>query len=262
MIADGPRTLSPFPSQPTCPSCTILENIIRGKTERRKLYLCVFCKQCSLFYTSGSPFFLLSNFSFTSWRRGGGGGAGELPLWDAKVLPVHCAAGCQVKLGSTGSVSVKKSILDGRLLPGKSVLIPGLILDQRLQQNDMPLAWKWTHSAVEIGWKCVRWLPRLVVLTLLSEGTEGVAAMNEASISRTETTPPWPRSGLKAIVVQRLQMLSNKVKGICPACALSCVFHKAWRMRISENKTRILFPSSLYSTVRKKSRWDALLMRE
>lgn len=60
MIADGPRTLSPFPSQPTCPSCTILENIIRGKTERRKLYLCVFCKQCSLFYTSGSPFFSLS----------------------------------------------------------------------------------------------------------------------------------------------------------------------------------------------------------
>ena len=58
MIADGPRTLSPSPSQPyTCPSCTILENIIRGKTERRKLYLCVFCKQCSLFYTSGSPFF-------------------------------------------------------------------------------------------------------------------------------------------------------------------------------------------------------------
>lgn len=61
MIADSPRTLSPFPSQPyTCPSCTILENIIRGKTERRKLYLSVFCKQRSLFYTSGSPFF----FSF------------------------------------------------------------------------------------------------------------------------------------------------------------------------------------------------------
>lgn len=52
---------------------------------------------------------------------------------------VHCAAGCQVKLGTTGSVSVKKSILDGRLLPGKSVLIPGLILDQRLRRNDMPL---------------------------------------------------------------------------------------------------------------------------
>lgn len=55
----------------------------------------------------------------------------------------------------------------------------------------------------------------------LSEGTEGVAAVNEASISRTETTPPWPRSGLKAIVVQRLQMLSSEVKGICP---LSPVF--------------------------------------
>lgn len=120
----------------------------------------------------------IPNLSFTSWRKGGGG---ELPLWDAKVLPVHCAAGCQVKLGSTGSVSVKKSILDGRLLPGKSVLIPGLILDQRLLQNDMPLAWKWTHSAVEIGWKCVRWLPRLVVLTLWARGTEGVAAANEAS---------------------------------------------------------------------------------
>lgn len=52
---------------------------------------------------------------------------------------VHCAVCCQVKLGSTGSVSVKKSILDGRLLPGKSVLIPGLILDQRLRWNDMPL---------------------------------------------------------------------------------------------------------------------------
>ena len=36
-------------------------------------------------------------------------------------------------------MSVKKSILDGRLLPGKSVLIPGLILDQRLRRNDMPL---------------------------------------------------------------------------------------------------------------------------
>lgn len=36
-------------------------------------------------------------------------------------------------------MSVKKSILDGRLLPRKSVLIPGLILDQRLWRNDMPL---------------------------------------------------------------------------------------------------------------------------
>lgn len=57
MIADGSRTLSFLPLRRTCPSCTILENIIRGKTERQKLYLCVFCKQCSLFYTSGSPFF-------------------------------------------------------------------------------------------------------------------------------------------------------------------------------------------------------------
>lgn len=57
MIADGSRTLSFFPLSHTCPSCTTLENIIRGKTERQKLYLCVFCKQCSLFYTSGSPFF-------------------------------------------------------------------------------------------------------------------------------------------------------------------------------------------------------------
>lgn len=41
MIADSPRTLSPFPSQPyTCPSCTILENIIRGKTETDALPLC------------------------------------------------------------------------------------------------------------------------------------------------------------------------------------------------------------------------------
>lgn len=113
-------------------------------------------------------FFPLPNLSFISWREGGGGGG--LPLWDAKVLPVHCAAGCQIKLGSTGSVSVKKSILDGRLLPGKSVLIPGLILDQRLWQNDMPLAWKWTHSAVEIGWKCVRWLPGWLFLTLWERG--------------------------------------------------------------------------------------------
>lgn len=39
-------------------------------------------------------------------------------------------------------MSVKKSILDGRLLPRKSVLIPGLIRDQRLLQNDMPLVRK------------------------------------------------------------------------------------------------------------------------
>lgn len=39
-------------------------------------------------------------------------------------------------------MSVKKSILDGRLLPGKSVLILGLIHDQRLLQNDMPLVRK------------------------------------------------------------------------------------------------------------------------
>lgn len=69
MIADGPRTLSSFPSQPyTCPSCTILENIIRGKTETEKLYLGVFCKQCSLFYTSGSPFSPPPGLSFTSLR--------------------------------------------------------------------------------------------------------------------------------------------------------------------------------------------------
>ncbi|CAB1448662.1 unnamed protein product [Pleuronectes platessa] len=47
-----------------------------------------------------------------------------------------------------------------------------------------------------------------------SGGTEGVAAANEASgptpFSGTETTPPWPQSILKAIVVQRLQMHSTK----------------------------------------------------
>lgn len=238
-----------LPLSLTCPSCTTLENIIRGKTERRKLYLSVFCKQHSLFYTSGSPFFSFffllfpsqSLFRLMETRKEEGGGGGELPLWEAKVLPVHCAAGCQVKLGSTGSVSVKKSILDGRLLPGKSVLIPGLILDQRLQQNDMPLAWKWTHSAVEIGWKCVRWLPRLLVLTVGARGGLKVwLPANEASISRAETTPPWPpRSGLKAFVVRRLQMPSNKVeKAFCrqpvrPSVPLlSPVFlHKAWGTR-------------------------------
>lgn len=159
--------------------------------------------------------FLPISLSLTSWREGGG----KLPLWDAKVLPVHCAPSCQVKLGSTGSVSVKKSILDGRLLPGKSVLIPGLILDQRLQQNDMPLARKWTHSAVEIGWKCVRWLPRLVVLTLWARGLKVWLLWMRPradSISRTETSPRWTQSILKAIVVQRLQMHSTKVKCICP----------------------------------------------
>lgn len=234
MIADGPRTLSPSPSQPyTCPSCTILENIIRGKTERRKLYLCVFCKQCSLFYTSGSPFFFLLNLSFTSWR-GGAGGGGELPLWDAKVLPVHCAAGCQVKLGSTGSVSVKKSILDGRLLPGKSVLIPGLILDQRLQQNDMPLAWKWTHSAVEIGWKCVRWLPRFVVLTLWARG-DWRCGCREWGLHFQNSSA--------ALGVFSRPLLSGSCKCLPPTtCLLSPVFsikHKNLKIK------------HLYSTVRK-----------
>lgn len=166
-----------LPLSLTCPSCTTLEKIIRGKTERRKLYLSVFCKQCSFVLYIWESFFSSFPISLSPPWRGGGGG--ELPLWDAKVLPVHCAAGCQVKLGSTGSVSVKKSILDGRLLPGKSVLIPGLILDQRLQQNDMPLARKWTHSAVEIGWKCVRRLPRLVVLTLWARGLEVWLPANE-----------------------------------------------------------------------------------
>lgn len=78
----------------------------------------------------------------------------ELPRCSQTIVQNHC----QVKLGSTDSMSVKKSILDGRLLPGKSVLIPGLIRDQRLLQNDMPLVRKWTHSTLEIGWKYVRWL--------------------------------------------------------------------------------------------------------
>lgn len=203
-------------------------------------------------------FFSLPNLSFTSWREGGGGG--ELPLWDAKVLPVHCAAGCQVKLGSTGSVSVKKSILDGRLLPGKSVLIPGLILDQRLQQNDMPLAWKWTHSAVEIGWKCVRWLPWLVVLTLWARGTEGVAAANEAS---GPTPFPEQRQLHRGLRVFSRPLLSSSCKCIPPRwnafarrSGLSCVFHKAWHeeREKSENKTRIFFyplPLSLLNSEKK-----------
>uniref|UniRef100_A0A8C0G063 Uncharacterized protein n=1 Tax=Bubo bubo TaxID=30461 RepID=A0A8C0G063_BUBBB len=62
----------------------------------------------------------------------------ELPRCSQPIVQNHC----QVKLGSTDSMSVKKSILDGRLLPGKSVLIPGLIRDQRLLQNDMPLVRK------------------------------------------------------------------------------------------------------------------------
>lgn len=78
----------------------------------------------------------------------------ELPRCSQAIVQNHC----QVKLGSTDSMSVKKSILDGRLLPGKSVLIPGLIRDQRLLQNDMPLVRKWTHSILEIGWKYVSWL--------------------------------------------------------------------------------------------------------
>lgn len=164
------NTLPLFHLSLTCPTCTILENIIRGKTERGGSFSSLFSVSNALcFIRLGVIFLPLPNLSFTSWTGGGGGG---LLLWGSKVLPVHCAAGCQVKLGSTGSVSVKKSIRDGRLLPGKSVLIPGLILDQRLLQNDMPLAWKWTHSAVEIGWKCVRWLPRLLVLTLQARGLE------------------------------------------------------------------------------------------
>lgn len=78
----------------------------------------------------------------------------ELPRCSQAIVQNHC----QVKLGSTDSMSVKKSILDGRLLPGKSVLIPGLIHNQRLLQNDMPLVGKWTHSILEIGWKYVSWL--------------------------------------------------------------------------------------------------------
>lgn len=78
----------------------------------------------------------------------------ELPRCCEAIVQNHC----QVKLGSTDSMSVKKSILDGRLRPGKSVLIPGLIRDQSLLQNDMPLVRKWKHSSLEIGWKYVSWL--------------------------------------------------------------------------------------------------------
>lgn len=203
----------------------------------------------SLFSLRNALCFLFFLFYFYIWepflplfhicRREGGG---TLPLWDTKVLPVHCAAGCQVKLGSTGSASVKKSILDGRLLSGKSVLIPGLILDQKLLQNDMPLAWKWTHSAVEIGWKCVRWLPRLAVWT------GGSCTSSPAA----ETTPAW--TTLKAIVVRRLQMHSAKVKCIYPLSGLSCVFHKArheeWKkLKIKQGGS--CFPLSMLNSEKK-----------
>ena len=84
-------------------------------------------------------------------------------------------------------MSVKKSILDGRLLPGKSVLIPGLILDQRLRQNYMPLGLKMnTFSAVEIGWKCVRLLALTgLFFAFCARGGVCVAAVNEA-----EQRPP------------------------------------------------------------------------
>lgn len=87
-------------------------------------------------------------------RKDSKSSSSELPRCSQAIVQNHC----QVKLGSTDSMSVKKSILDGRLLPGKSVLIPGLIRDQRLLQNDMPLVRKWTHSILEIGWKYVSWL--------------------------------------------------------------------------------------------------------
>ena len=66
MIADGPRKLSPSPlSASPAQDAPGHKNRIRGKTERRKLYLADFCKQCSLFYTSGSPFFLSFSISLS-----------------------------------------------------------------------------------------------------------------------------------------------------------------------------------------------------
>lgn len=190
----------------------------------------------------------------------------ESSLWDAKVLPVHCAAGCQVKLGSTGSVSVKKSILDGRLLPGKSVLIPGLILDQRLQQNDMPLAWKWTHSAVEIGWKCVRRLPRLVVLTLWAKGLKVWLPW-----MRPRDRPPFPeqRQHHRGLRVFSRPLSSSGCKCIPPRWnafagrPVSLVFSIKRGMRNGKiwkwNKEHF---SSVSSQPWEKGRWDALLMSE
>lgn len=90
----------------------------------------------------------LSNYTVSSYcfptpsqvknRTDGKSSFCELPRCSQTIVHNHC----QVKLESTDSMSVKKSILDGRLLPGKSVLIPGLIRKQRLLQNDMPLVRK------------------------------------------------------------------------------------------------------------------------
>lgn len=63
MIADGPRTLflSPHLSL-TCPSCPILENIIRGKTEGDGSFISLFSVSNALCFIHLGVLFFLSPF--------------------------------------------------------------------------------------------------------------------------------------------------------------------------------------------------------
>lgn len=158
---------------------------------------------------------------------------------------VHCAVCCQVKLGSTGSVSVKKSILDGRLLPGKSVLIPGLILDQRLCWNDMPLGPKMnTFGSGNWMEMCQVIAPAACFALLESErGRESAWGGKRGSGGRCGGKKPRIRrplgihfqafaaslrSILRAIVVRLLQM--HSVQGemhLCTGCVSPVCSHKS-----------------------------------
>lgn len=153
----------------------------------------------------------------------------KLPRCSQAIVQNHC----QVKLGSTDSMSVKKSILDGRLLPRKSVLIPGLICDQRLLQNDMPLVRKRTCSMLEIGWKYVSRLTHS--FSSFSRQRSGCGScVNQCPkpgpFSKQNKkkiffkSPMWIGSSLQAIVGKLLQMCSVKANAFVWKVRLSWVF--------------------------------------
>ncbi len=191
---------------------------------------------------------------------------------------VHCAVCCQVKLGSTGSVSVKKSILDGRLLPGKSVLIPGLILDQRLRWNDMPLGPKMnTFGSGNWMEMCQVIAPRLLVLLSWRAREEGSAREGESTaLEEGVVAKSLGSAGPSESIFRPSPRPSGVFSGHCcpaPANALCarwnafvhwlrlswCVPQSArWRIAHLKIKQGPLF---FVSVVRMKERENAILMR-
>lgn len=164
-------------------------------------------------------------------------------------------------------MSVKKSILDGRLLPGKSVLIPGLILDQRLWRNDMPLGPKmntfgsgnWMEMCQVIGpgslffcsshWETV------------CDGEKSVPLEWSKSLRASRISTSALMSTLHSIVVRLVQMHYSSAKMHLSIVRVSCVlpWSKGWRIAYPKTKQGTLL---FVSKVQWKDKGDAILIKE